>query len=380
MPTASSPDVYTATNQLAQQYSAVNLGQGAPDFDGPPQVLRAATAAITSGRNQYSPPSGLPELRLAIARHAATHGLSYDPDTEIIVTAGCTEALAAALFSVVRPGSEVICLEPFYDYYPVMVAQAGGVFVPASLSFDLSFDPAVLKSAITSKTSAIMLNSPHNPTGLMLSSAELAEIGNIARNHNLTIISDEVYEELTYDREHTSPAALPELRDRVIVCSSASKCLSVCGWRIGWAMASAALACRLGSAHRHLTACAPTPLQIAVAEGLNWAHDNRYFDCLRAEYAQRRDIIYRAIQGSGMEPVLPAGGFVLLARTGGLLPTDPLAANELLARTRGVAGLPVPTFFSSPRHAAGLLRFSFCKRTEVLREAARRLIEGVRVR
>lgn len=366
-------DVYGETNALAERCSAVNLGQGSPDFDGPAKVLRAAADALAGGRNQYSPPSGLPELRAAIAGHTAAHGLEYDPDREITVTAGCTEALAAALLSRVRPGDEVLCLEPFYDYYPAMVARAGGVLVPVPLSGRHAVDPAAFDAAVTPRTSVILLNTPHNPTGVVLSPAELAELGNVARRHDLTIVSDEVYEELTYGVGHLSPAALPELRDRVIVCSSASKSFSVCGWRVGWALASPELTDPVRKVHRHLTSCAPTPLQAAVATGLTWAHDSGYFDRLRAEYNRRRTIVLDALEMAGLDPLLPDGGFVALARTGGRLPDDPRAANELLARSWGVVGLPMHTFFSDPARANGLLRFSFCKRVEVLEEAARRL-------
>jgi N-succinyldiaminopimelate aminotransferase len=369
-------DVYARTNALAEQFAAVNLGPGTPDFDGPPVLLAGAARAVRGGPNQYAPPAGLPGLRESIARYAGLRGLDYDPDSEITVTAGCTEALASAIMSIVRPGDEVLALEPCYDYYPGLVALAGGRLVLAPLrevAGGYQVDPALLERAVSPRTRLLLINTPHNPTGHVLSAGEIAAVAELARRHDLVVLTDEVYQDLTYGPAHVSPAA--GLRERAIVCSSASKVLSVCGWRVGWALAPPSLTAGLRQVHRHLTCCAPTPLQAAVAGGLDWALRSGYLGQLRDGYARRRDVLLTGLREAGWSPAPPEGGFVILARSPAWLPADPLEANQLLATACGVVGLPVTPFFGHPRRADGMLRFAFCKELPVIQEAARRLAQ-----
>jgi N-succinyldiaminopimelate aminotransferase len=261
------PDVYTHTDELAARHAAINLGRGAPDFDGPPVLRRAAMAAMRSGANQYVPTAGHPELLRALARTAVPDGTGYDPHSEITVTAGATEALAAALETLLEPGDEVLVLEPYYDSYPALIRRAGGIPVPVALvrvGDRYVLDTDAVAAAVTAKTTALLLNTPHNPTGWAVSPKELDALADIVLRHGLRVVSDEVYQELVYDApdgpaRHHSIAALPGLRERTIVCSSASKSLSVCGWRVGWAFTPRALNEALCHAHRMLSYCAPVP-------------------------------------------------------------------------------------------------------------------------
>lgn len=368
-------DVYAVTNELAGLRDAVNLGQGAPDYDGPPTLLEAAARALRSGMNQYAPPPGLPALRHSIARYARLHGLDYDPDSEITVTAGCTEALAAAFISLLHPGEEVLTLEPCYDYYPGLVALAGARLVLAPMrelpGGGYRLDPDALAAAVSPRTRILLVNTPHNPTGHVLSPGEIATIADVARRHDLVVVTDEVYQDLVYESAHTSPGLA--LRDRSIVCSSASKVLSACGWRVGWALAPPWLTAGLRRAHRHLTCCAPTPLQAAVAEGLDWAIGSGYLGGLREDYAARRDLLFTGLRAAKWAPSLPEGGYVMLARSPGWLPADPLRANESLAVSHGVVGLPLTPFFGTAERAHGMLRFAFCKNLIVIEQAVERL-------
>ncbi len=369
-------DVYALANALAAQHDAVNLGPGSPDFDGPPALLAAAAQAAQEGPNQYAPPPGLPALRQSIARYARLRGLAYDPESEITVTVGCTEALACAMLSVLAPGDQVLAFEPYYDYYPGLAALAGGRLVAAPLRKTrcggYEVDPGALEQAVSPRTRLMLINTPHNPTGHVLSPREIAMVADVARRHDLIIVTDEVYQDLTYGPAHISPASI--LRERAIVCSSASKVLSVCGWRIGWALAPPSLTAGVRQVHRHLTCCAPTPLQLAVAGGLDWALESGYLGELREAYAIRRGLLLTGLQAAGWVPVPPEGGFVVLARPPDPLPADPLAANQLLAATYGVVGLPMTPFFSHPHRAHGMLRFAFCKKLPVIEQAAQRLI------
>lgn len=367
-------DVYAVTNDLARRRGAVNLGQGSPDFDGPPELLEAAARAVASGLNQYSPPPGLPVLREAVARHARRHGLSYDPGTEVTITAGCTEGLAAAMLGLLSPGDEVLAFEPYYDYYPGLAALAGARLVPVPLrqvDDGYAVDPHALAARVSARTRMLLVNTPHNPTGHVLTAEEIGMLAEVAKRHDLPIVTDEVYQDLTYEAAHASPALT--LRERTIVCSSASKTLSACGWRIGWILAPPEMTARLRRTHRHLTCCAPTPLQAAVADGLTWAMGSGYLDDLRDQYATRRGLLLSGLRAASWHPIAPKGGYVLMARSPDGMPADPMAANESLATTHGVAGLPLTPFFGNPDLAHGMLRFAFCKEISVIESAVRRL-------
>lgn len=390
-------DVYSATDQLAQRHQAVNLGRGAPDFDGPAVLRRAALHAMRTGLNQYVASAGHPDLLHALAQVAVPPGTAYDPDSEITVTAGATEALAVALDVLLEPGDEVVTLEPFYDSYPSFVQRAGGVPVPVPLvrSGDrYVLDVDAVAAAIGPRTRVLLLNTPHNPTGWVASEAELAALADLVLRHDLRVVTDEVYEELTYGGSaatsfeggggrragpdltrstHRSIAALPGMRERTVVCSSSAKSLSVCGWRVGWAFAPPAISAPLRHAHRMVSYCAPVPFQVAVATALRWARSTGWFAELRTVYRERRDTLLGGLTKAGLRPNAPDGGFMVIAETGSVLPNEPLAANELLARELGVTGLPLPGFYARPDAARGLLRFAFCKEVDVLQEAARRL-------
>ncbi|MER6256505.1 aminotransferase class I/II-fold pyridoxal phosphate-dependent enzyme [Streptomyces sp. NPDC001584] len=371
-PRSPGADIYSHTDGLAARYEAVNLGRGAPDFDGPPVLRRAAQRAMRSGLNQYGPSAGQPELLRALAAGAAP----YDPATEITVTAGTTEAVAVALEALLCADDEVLLLEPFYDSYPALVRRAGGVPVPVPLVRQgdvYVLDTDALKEAVTSRTRVLLFNSPHNPTGWTASGADLEALAALVLSHGLWVVSDEVYEELALDGPHRSIATLPGMRERTVVCSGAAKSLNVCGWRVGWAYAPAGVTARLREAHRVLSYCAPVPLQLGVAAGLDWAHRTGWFEQQRVRYRERRDVLVAGLAAAGLRPSVPAGGFMVIAATGPALPADPMAANEVLAREFGVTGLPLPGFHARPGSARGLLRFAFCKETAVLAEAARRL-------
>ncbi|MET7766700.1 aminotransferase class I/II-fold pyridoxal phosphate-dependent enzyme [Streptomyces sp. NPDC005336] len=376
------PDVYTQTDELATLHGAINLGRGAPDFDGPPVLRRAALTAMRSGLNQYTASAGHPDLLRTLAETAAPDGVDYDPMTEITVTAGATEALAVALETLLEPGDEVLMLEPFYDSYPALVLRAGGIPVPVALarhgaSYVLDVD--AVAAAVTARTKVLLLNTPHNPTGWSASADELKALADVVLRHGLHVVCDEVYGELVYgsvggdETRHHSIACLPGLRERTVVCSSASKCLSVCGWRVGWAYAPRGLTSTLRDAHRMLSYCAPVPLQLGVAEGLAWARRTGWFNRQHTLYRERRDALVSGLTAAGLRPAVPAGGFMVIAETGNVLPDEPMAANEVLARDHGVTGLPLSGFFESPQRACGLLRFAFCKELAVIEEAGRRL-------
>lgn len=366
---------------MADRLGAVNLAQGFPEDD-TTEVIEAVSSSVLAGSTQYAPLCGLPELRSELAERAGRRGLHYDPEDEVTVTIGCTEAVAAAMFAVVTPGSEVLALEPFYDSYPGLVQMAGARLVPVPLTGSdgtgkIDIDPAALRNAVTPATRVLLLNSPHNPTGFALSEGSAAELARFAVEHDLIVISDEVYEEHTYDGPHIRPAAYEGMRERTIVCSSASKMLSVGGWRIGWAYAPRDLSALVQHHHRHLAFGTPAPLQAGVAAGLRWADKTGYFDRLRAEYRQRRDVLCEGLTKLGLSPRVPPGGFFATADvspwSGGTEIND--FARDLIAN-KGVAALPMGDFYATPEAAHATMRFAFCKPVPVLQEALRRLNNG----
>lgn len=366
---------------LASRLNAVNLAQGFPEDD-TTEIVAAVSPSLLAGSTQYAPLCGLPELRSELAGRAERCGLHYDPEDEITVTIGCTEAVAAALFSVVTPGSEVLALEPFYDSYPGLAQMAGARLVPVPLSGldgagEIGIDPAALRAAVTPATRALLLNSPHNPTGFSLSESSATELARFVIEHDLIVISDEVYEEHVYDGPHIRLAAYEGMRERTIVCSSASKMLSVGGWRIGWTYAPRELSALVQHHHRHLAFGTPTPLQAGVAAGLRWADETGHFDRLRAEYRRRRDVLCDGLTELGLAPRVPRGGFFATADvspwSGGADIND--FARTLIAET-GVAALPMGDFFADPAAAGATMRFAFCKPITVLQEALRRLNNG----
>src|SRR6266852_2482939 len=302
--------IFAEMSALAITTGSVNLGQGFPDTDGPPEIAQTAAAAILHGRgNQYPPGPGVPELRQAITAHQQRfYGLSFDPDSEVLVTAGATEAVAAALLALVEPGDEVIAFEPYYDSYAACVALAGGVRVPVTLR-PPAFRPdlGALRAAVTPRTRLILLNSPHNPTGSVFTRAELAAIAALACERDLLVVADEVYEHLVYTGEHVPIGSLPGMRERTVSISSAGKTFSFTGWKIGWVTAPAELVAAVRAVKQFLTFVSGGPFQYAIAEALRLP--DAYFTGLCAGLRAKRDLLCAGLAEAGFTVYLPAGTY-----------------------------------------------------------------------
>jgi N-succinyldiaminopimelate aminotransferase len=370
--------IFAEMTRLAQAHGAVNLGQGFPDFDGPEFLHEAAIRAIREGRNQYCPTGGIPELARAVARHQQRFwGLSYAPE-EVTVYAGATEAIFAALQGLCDPGDEVVLFEPFYDSYLASVTMAGGVPRVVTLrdrsgegGFGFAYDPAELAAAVGPRTRAILVNSPHNPTGKVFTRAELEPLAALAREHDLVVVSDEVYEHLVYEGEHVPIAALPGMRERTVTISSAAKTFSVTGWKIGWSCAPPELTRALRAAHQFITFCNGTPFQHAVAEALEAGDD--YYEGLREAYRARRDRLCGGLEAAGFGVRRPAGTYFVMADIRPLGFEDDLDFCRALPERAGVAAIPPSSFYVHREAGRHLVRFAFCKTDAVLDEAIRRL-------
>jgi N-succinyldiaminopimelate aminotransferase len=372
--------VFAEMSALAARIGAVNLGQGFPDEDGPPAMLKAAQDAIADGVNQYPPGIGIAPLRQAIAAHRKRHfGVDYDPETEILVTVGATEAIAAAVLGLVEPGSEVVLIQPFYDSYSPVVAMAGAQrlvvpLVPDGRGFALDID--ALRRAVTARTRALIVNSPHNPTGMVLSAAELAAIAEIAIQGDLLVITDEVYEHLVYDdHRHLPLAGFDGMGERTVTISSAAKMFNCTGWKIGWACGPAELIVGVRSAKQYLSYVGGAPFQPAVAHALNTEDD--WVAALRAALQDKRDRLARGLAGIGFEVHDSAGTYFLCADPRPLGYDDSTEFCATLPQQVGVAAIPLAAFcdpaaehFKEWNH---LVRFTFAKRDDTLDEAIRRL-------
>jgi N-succinyldiaminopimelate aminotransferase len=361
--------IFAEMSALALETGSVNLGQGFPDTDGPTELLDAAVEAIRSGHNQYPPGPGVPELRRAIAAHQQrVHGLTYDPDSEVLVTAGATEAIAAAVLAVAGAGDEVVLFEPYYDSYAACVALSGATRRTVTLDRDgggWGFDAAALAAAITHRTKAIVLNTPHNPTGTVLSPDQLATVARLAIEHDLVVISDEVYEHLVFDgARHVPIATLPGMRERTVTISSAGKTFGVTGWKIGWACAPPELLTAVRTVKQFLTFVNGAPFQPAVAQVLDRAETLAPVAALQAQ----RDLLCDGLSGLGYDVVRPQATYFATVDLG----ADAVAWCRELPRTAGVVAIPSSAFYDS---GAGdhYVRFAFCKRPDVLREALDRL-------
>jgi N-succinyldiaminopimelate aminotransferase len=361
---------------LAARIGAVNLGQGFPDEDGPPAMLKVAENAIAEGVNQYPPGLGIAPLREAIAAQRKRHfGTDYDPDTEVLVTVGATEAIAAAILGLVEPGAEVALIEPYYDSYAAAVALAGASrrtarLVPDGDGFALDLDS--LRTAITPKTRALLLNSPHNPTGTVLGRADLQAIADLAHEHDLLVVTDEVYEHLTYDgHEHVSISTLPGMYERTVVISSAAKTFSVTGWKIGWACGPAPLIDGVLAAKQFLTFVGGGPFQPAVAHALE--HELAWVSTLRDTLADKRIRLSKALTEAGFGVKRSDGTYFVCADITPLSNADGLAFCRELPQHLGVAAVPLTAFADDKNSWNHLVRFTFCKKEKTITEGIRRL-------
>ncbi|MGW3292218.1 pyridoxal phosphate-dependent aminotransferase [Streptomyces sp. NPDC001002] len=374
--------IFAEMSALAVRTGAINLGQGFPDTDGPEEVREAAVRALRDGRgNQYPPGPGVPELRTAIAAHQQRlYGLTHDPDTEVLVTAGATEAIAAALLALLEPGDEVIALEPYYDSYAACIAMAGGTRVPVTLrphegAFRLDLDE--LRAAVTDRTRLLLINTPHNPTGTVLTREELTAIAELAVDRDLLVITDEVYEHLVFDEaEHIPLATFPGMRERTVTIGSAGKTFSFTGWKVGWVTAAPELVSAVRSAKQFLTYVASGPFQYAIAEALSLP--DSYFAAFRADMLAKRDLLAAGLTDAGFEVFEPAGTYFI---TTDIRPLgtelshggDGFAFCRALPERAGVVAIPNAVFYDHREEGAPFVRFAFCKRTGVLEEAVSRL-------
>ena len=365
--------VFAEMSALALATGSVNLGQGFPDTDGPPEVAEAAIKAIRDGVNQYPPGPGAPDLRQAIAEHQQRfYGLAFDPDAEVVVTTGATEAIAAALLGLVDPGDEVIALEPFYDSYAACIAMAGGVRVPVTLRApDFRLDLDRLRDAVTDRTRLILLNSPHNPTGTVLHEDELAAVAALALERDLVVITDEVYEHMTYAVAHRPLATFPGMAERTLTISSGGKTFSFTGWKIGWACGPAALVRPVLMAKQYLTFVSGAPFQPAVAVGLRLP--DAYFDGLRNTLRGKRDRLVAGLRAAGMTAYVPEGTYFVTADVRPLGYDDGVTFCRDLPHRAGVVAIPHQVFYDDVDAGRPLVRFAFCKRDEVLDDAITRL-------
>ncbi|MFH8260196.1 pyridoxal phosphate-dependent aminotransferase [Streptomyces roseolus] len=369
--------IFAEMSALAARTGSINLGQGFPDTDGPEEIREAAVRALRDGRgNQYPPGPGVPELRTAIADHQrARYGLEYDPDTEVLVTAGATEAIAAALLALVGPGDEVVALEPYYDSYAACVALAGGTRVPVTLRphegrYVLDLDE--LRAAVTPRTRLLLLNTPHNPTGTVLTRAELTAVAELAVERDLLVVTDEVYEHLVFDgAEHVPIATLPGMRERTVTIGSAGKTYSFTGWKVGWTTASPELTSAVRSAKQYLTYVSSGPFQYAVAEALRLPE--AYYDGLRADLQVKRDLLSEGLAQAGFEVYRPRGTYFVTTDIRPLGTGDGFAFCRSLPERAGVVAIPNAVFYDHREAGAPFVRFAFCKRTDVLEEAVSRL-------
>ncbi len=372
--------IFAEISCRARERGAINLGQGFPDFEGPDFVKEAAARALFEEHNQYAPLPGLPTLRAAVARAAERQGgAAPDPDREVTITAGCTEAITAALLGLLEPGDEVVLFEPFYDSYRAAVAMAGAEarFVPLMPDAEgvFGFDPDDLDAAIGPSTRAILLNTPHNPTGKVFAHDELESIAARCIEHDLLALSDEVYEHLVYDGEHVPLRTLPGMAERTVTLSSLGKTFSLTGWKIGWAIGAPELTAGIRAAHQFITFSVATPLQHAAAAALDAPAD--YYDELRDGMRSRRDRLAAALADVGFRFQMPAAGYFILADHAAVSEplglADDVEVCDHLLDAIGVAAIPPSAFYAHGELGRPFVRFAFCKTDAVLDEAATRL-------
>lgn len=367
--------IFSEMSALARQHGAVNLSQGFPDFESPAWIREAAKRALDADLNQYAVSYGAPRLRAALAaKQAAFYGLTYDADREITVTSGATEAIFAAMLGLVNPGDEVIVFEPCYDSYGPSIEMAAGRAVPVRLHAPTwDFDPAALEAAVTPRTRVILVNTPHNPTGKVFSRAQLEQIADLCRQHNLIAVTDEVYEHIVFPpATHIPLATLPGMWERTVTISSTSKTFSLTGWKVGYACAPAALTDAIRRVHQFVVFCSATPLQEALAEAVTDAPDHDYYRTFLAEYETRRDFLYGVLDHAGLHPQQPQGAYFLMCDVRDAGFPDDLAFARHLTTDVGVAAIPPSVFYLAPP-PHGWVRFCFAKNPQTLQAAADRL-------
>lgn len=378
-----STSIFAEMTALANKHGAVNLGQGFPDFAAPDFVKEAARESIARDINQYAPSSGQPRLRRAIAHKMQRHyGLEVDPDREITVTVGATEAIFAAIMSLVNPGDEVILFEPYYDSYLPSLQFAGGV--PRLYTLrppDWVVDPAELEALFNERTKLILLNTPHNPTGKVFNRDELALIARLCQEHDVIAVVDEVYEHIIFDGlQHHTLMALPGMRQRTMAISSAGKTFSVTGWKVGWSVAAPQLNQAVFRAHQFITYSGAAPLQEATATALERADELGYYEELGSLYQTRRDALLQILHDADLKPITPLGTYFAMVDISGLGFDDDVAFCRYLTTDVGVAAIPPSAFYSTTGGGQMLARFAFCKTEAALEEAAKRLQRWRRAR
>jgi N-succinyldiaminopimelate aminotransferase len=366
--------IFAEMTALATEHGAVNLGQGFPDTDGPPEMLAAAKAAIDGGRNQYPPGPGVPELLDAVAAHQKRfYDVEVDPRSEVLVTVGATEAIAATILALCEVGDEVVTFEPYYDSYAASIALAGAVRRTSVLRFpDFAVDEESLRAAFSPRTRMVLLNTPHNPTGKVFTRAELDLICSLAREHDAWVVTDEVYEHLVFgDSVHVPVATLPGMRERTLTISSAGKTFSATGWKVGWVSGPAEAVAAVRAVKQFLTFVGSGPFQPAVAVALGLGDE--VYAAFAASLEAKRDLLVAGLRSAGLSVSVPAGTYFVVADAAPLGAVDALSFCRELPKRAGVAGVPVSVFHDDVDAARTLVRFAFCKRDEVLHDAVDRL-------
>jgi len=369
--------IFAEMTALALRHQAVNLGQGFPDFDGPDFVKRAAIAAIEGGKNQYARSHGIPDLNAAIAEHRARfYGLSYDPDDEITVTHGATEAIASTMLALCEVGDEIVLFEPYYDSYLATIAMAGASARIVTLRApDFRFDPAELAAAIGPRTRAIVLNSPHNPSGKVFDRSELELVAKLCIEHDILAITDEVYEHLVFEGQHVPLATLPGMRERTVMISSTGKSFSYTGWKVGYVCTTPELSKAVRTAHQFVTFCLGAPFQHAMAVALR--ADDAYFEGFLAEYRARRDRLCEGLASVGLGVLVPAGTYFVCTDIRPLGFADDMAFCRKLPEHVGVAAIPNSAFYTNKHEGKHLVRWAFCKTDAVLDAGIARLRQNI---
>ena len=369
--------IFTEINQLAARHQAVNLGQGRPDFDGPQAIINAAVAALRSDSvNQYAPSPGLPALREGVARHAEVfYGLTVDPESGVIVTAGATQGVFSSIMGLVDPGDEVIVIEPYYDSYVPGIQMAGGlpVYVPMHPP-NWTFDENELRAAFNDKTRALILNTPNNPSGRVYNRAELQLLAELCIQHDVIVISDEVYEHLYFEgHQHIAIASLPGMFERTVTIGSAGKTFGMTGWKIGWVYGAPELITGVWRSHQFVTFATNHPTQVATAYAFTLG--SNYYEEYQALYSRKRDLVMQVIDAAGMNAMQPEGTYFIMGDFSAVFDGDDVAFCKHCIEEIGVATIPPSAFFSAKHrhHAQNHVRFAFCKSDETLERAAERM-------